>query len=144
MPGYHASCNPDSHLLVQTFKFEISKVLESINWWRRNVRPSAYYMPDVWWDDDLAISAERYAASCPIVYADDYTKDIGNTSVGQTICWSKKENMSWRDCVDSWAKESHFWRYGEGPTSSDVSVANYLQLINQGIESFRPNFNFIF
>ena len=131
----HSSCNPDSPNLIETVPLDGPEILELHNRIRKNVSPPARFMPELAWNFDLAITAERFAASCPSEISDvpEARELVRWKEVGQNTCHSISSAITIEDCIEKmWLAEKENWHYGIGEINPDAVVSHYTQMIWSG------------
>ncbi|XP_064595670.1 cysteine-rich venom protein Mr30-like [Liolophura sinensis] len=87
-------------------------ILREHNRYRAMVKPPAKNMMKIYWDDELARVATKWAKQCKrghdlVGYMPKYNSHAGQNSA----YWFQ----SWREVIQAWYDEVSFYRYGENP-----------------------------
>ena len=89
-------------------------------------------MGDLQWSEELAISAERWAAQCQVAHnsASDRKLSQFQPWVGQNMRFSTSDS-SWVDSIAVWTEEKQNYQYGVGAVPANATVGHYTQIIWQ-------------
>ena len=139
----HSSCdNANSPYFTGFTSWTVSEALTSHNDYRQSVALSPTPNPtlgDLTWDDDLATTAQRYAAQCYYAHDDYSVRNVpsqGWTYVGQNLYASAGSTAAINaktinDAVTSWFDEINDWVYGVGASPSGSVVGHFTQVVWQ-------------
>jgi len=111
-------------------KQDIQDILETHNRFRASVSPSATNMVKMYYDENIATVAQKYANACPDGH--DRNRRVAGYSmaIGQNLAWGQRD---WVAAITAWHSEVEIFQYGEEPKSymkpGDM-IGHYTQVVN--------------
>jgi len=104
---------------------DIQVILDTHNSFRGSVTPTATNMVKMYWDDEMAAVAQKYAGACPDGH-DKNRKDAGyGVGVGQNMAFGPR---GWVQAITAWYSEVEVFQYGAaGPMGG---IGHYTQVVN--------------
>nr|XP_022286164.1 cysteine-rich venom protein latisemin-like [Crassostrea virginica] len=104
----HSACLPRSASATNSGVLDADKqlIVDSHNTYRSGVSPTAAMMYKMYWDDEIAMIAQRYADACKgLVHDSGRQRSIpGRFSVGQNLA-AGDYDIAWPDVVRLWYDE---------------------------------------
>ncbi|XP_074652854.1 cysteine-rich venom protein VAR8-like [Tubulanus polymorphus] len=99
-------------------------------------QPAATNMLKLYWDDEIAMIAQKQADSCVYGHDQNIQRNIpGRLTLGQNIATGQR---SWKEAIMDWFLEVHDYKYGVGKKSEykivngarvKVMVGHYTQIV---------------
>lgn len=126
----HTACLPPSQKLkgrVQMGPGDRVAILAAHNQARRNVNPTARRMTLLVWDEEIAVTAIRWAENCYTNHDAGYKRyAFGRFSVGQNLAWASYK-MTWAAAIKLWEDEKTIFTFGG--SNSFTAVGHYTQVV---------------
>lgn len=128
-------CSSNQSLLVVLLLFSVSipqridavlteaekaTMLRLHNEARASVSPTATAMLKMYWDDDIAASAQQYADTCPGGHS-------GYANLGENLSWGAPSLAAAR-AVELWNNEIEFYTYSPNSCQSGEQCGHYTQV----------------
>ncbi|CAH2245830.1 Hypothetical predicted protein [Pelobates cultripes] len=102
-------------------------IIDTHNYLRTLVKPSASNMLKMVWNDAAAQTAARYASQCIAGHSAPNLRTIPNFNCGENIFLSTFK-ASWDDVLKSFYSEVVDFIYGYGPRLPNIQTGHYTQL----------------
>lgn len=123
----HSACLPTSPDYVSggVSKEDINLILNEHNKYRASVDPPACKMLKMYWNDNLAYVAQKWAQNCKFAHDHSFTRYLpGTFMVGQNI---GNGFDKWSGCIAAWYSEKKDFIYNG--TVDSTKVGHYTQLV---------------
>ncbi|CAH1779986.1 unnamed protein product [Owenia fusiformis] len=128
----HSACSlPSSELIDAGVSAEDRKMIVTFhNKYRREVSPPATNMQVIVWDEEIAMIAQHWAATCPSPERpldENHLRGIPGrfNRLGQNAAFGQ---ASWSAVVAEWHEEQNFFIYGK-PPKGNKRVGHYTQVV---------------
>ncbi|CAI9730330.1 uncharacterized protein LOC115217114 isoform X4 [Octopus vulgaris] len=124
----HSACVAKSSNTITSGVSESDKenILKLHNNYRKNVDPPACNMIKLYWDDDLAYVAQKWADNCEFDHDKGNKRRVpGKFSVGQNLA---QGHTDWEAAIKGWYSEVKDFQYGVN-TQNTVAVGHYTQIV---------------
>jgi len=94
---------------------------------RRGVQPTASNMLKMFWNEEAAANAQRWAEACDQKHSTRAQRRISTSGCGENIYMSSRKN-SWTDAIQAWYGEVKDFQYGKGSVNGGV-VGHFTQVV---------------
>ncbi|XP_036363357.1 uncharacterized protein LOC115217114 isoform X1 [Octopus sinensis] len=124
----HSACVAKSSNTITSGVSESDKenILKLHNNYRKNVDPPACNMIKLYWDNDLAYVAQKWADNCEFDHDKGNKRRVpGKFSVGQNLA---QGHTDWEAAIKGWYSEVKDFQYGVN-TQNTVAVGHYTQIV---------------
>lgn len=104
------------------------QIVDDHNNYRSGVKPAAANMVKMYWNDDIARYAQKYADTCPDGHDTGNARKEGTglgIGIGQNLAWGYR---SWAAAVKGWYDEVVDFRMGQGSINGKA-VGHYTQVV---------------
>jgi len=110
---------------------DVTQILLQHNDYRASVSPNATNMLRMYWDEEIARIAQKYADVCVTVEMSHDTNDQRQVpgygiNIGQNLAWGYP---TWQDAITAWHIEVLLYNYG-GPNEDFAAIGHYTQEVN--------------
>lgn len=127
MPKPHTMCVFDDEPTVTEFGLSeerIEFIVDKHNEYR--AMEPAVDMTKMYWDDAIAVIAQKLAQSCHKGHDENYHRLVPgyNIPIGQNWCGGVK---TWDKCLELWHNEKSVWSYGK---KSNGMIGHFTQMVN--------------
>ncbi|XP_075719942.1 cysteine-rich venom protein tigrin-like [Rhinoderma darwinii] len=104
------------------------KIVDLINHYRRIVQPPAANMLQVFWNNEAAENAKKWAQKCTFEHSDSSQRQITECGCGENL-YMASYAASWEEAIGAFYDEHNDFIFGEGKKKPDSVVGHYTQLV---------------
>lgn len=127
MPQPNTMCVFDDEPTVSEYGIhpdDIDMIVDMHNEYR--AQEPADDMTKMYWDDDIAVIAQKLAQSCFKGHDENYNRLVPgwNIPIGQNWCGGVK---TWGKCLELWHNEKTVWKYGK---KAKGMIGHFTQMVN--------------
>ncbi|GAB1598144.1 uncharacterized protein LOC115217615 [Argonauta hians] len=123
----HTACltkSPELKESLSVSDIDKNKIVRMHNYYRSNVQPPACNMFKMYWDNELAYIAQKWADNCDPRHDDNSNRNIPlKYAVGQNIAAGYN---TWENVIYAWHSEVKYYKYGD---SLSKATGHYTQIV---------------
>ncbi|XP_041378041.1 neurogenic locus notch homolog protein 1-like [Gigantopelta aegis] len=124
----HSMCLTDRGKILPLSSYDKETIVNKHNQLRAGVNPPAKDMQKLYWDNELAAIAAKWAAQCTMGHDENNNRAANGfpgVSIGQNMAFGQTSFMR---AIDAWYSEVNHFQYGSGSQTGEA-IGHYSQVV---------------